>query len=194
MTPFIPRGSNLGVATLTGVQGRSARLRSARLFYPSRTPARHRHSCLDQSLSSRGQLPLRARSDNHVISSTQRRGAPDREGALVGSGRSGGPGTRRSDVVRDIVERYPVAGVILDDYFYPYPSRSYSERLLSRTATSYAKIWWQCGLRRLASRRILTSLISRFTLTLSKAARPDILFGVGPFGIYQKGLSCLRLP
>ncbi len=29
------------------------------------------------------------------------------------------------NVVRDIVERYPVAGVILDDYFYPYPSRSY---------------------------------------------------------------------
>ncbi len=88
------------------------------------------------------------------------------------------------NVVRDIIERYPVAGVILDDYFYPYPSRQY--RNGSFPDQVYYKRYggnldlgdWR--------RENISKLIKALHDTV-KSARPDMLFGVSPFGIYRKG-------
>ena len=87
-------------------------------------------------------------------------------------------------VVRDIVERYPVAGVILDDYFYPYPSRSYRNGAFPDRAY-YAKYGGNTDLGNWR-RRNINKLISTLHDTI-KEVRPDILFGVSPFGIYRKG-------
>ncbi len=67
-----------------------------------------------------------ARAGNHV--SHRFTGAVHRIGNALWLD-PGDPAVREHvvNVVRDIVERYPVAGVVLDDYFYPYPSRSYAK-------------------------------------------------------------------
>jgi uncharacterized lipoprotein YddW (UPF0748 family) len=88
------------------------------------------------------------------------------------------------NVVRDIVERYPVAGVILDDYFYPYPSRRYASASFPDHAF-YAKYGGDTELgdwRRQNVNKLITELHDAV-----KKARPGILFGVSPFGIYRKG-------
>jgi uncharacterized lipoprotein YddW (UPF0748 family) len=87
-------------------------------------------------------------------------------------------------VVRDIVERYPVAGVILDDYFYPYPNRSYRNGSFPDRAY-YAKYGGNMDLGDWR-RQNINKLISTLHDTV-KEVRPDILFGVSPFGIYRKG-------
>jgi uncharacterized lipoprotein YddW (UPF0748 family) len=88
------------------------------------------------------------------------------------------------NVVRDIVERYPVAGVILDDYFYPYPSHSYPKGSFPDHAF-YAKYGsnFEIGDWR---RQNINSLIRQLHDAV-KAARPGAQFGVSPFGIYSKG-------
>ena len=87
-------------------------------------------------------------------------------------------------VVRDIVEHYPVAGVLLDDYFYPYPSRGYPKGAFPDHAF-YARYG---GGMELADwrRQNINRLIEELHDTV-KAVRPDALFGVSPFGIYRKG-------
>jgi len=88
------------------------------------------------------------------------------------------------NVVRDIVERYRVAGVVLDDYFYPYPSRGYVKGSFPDHAF-YIKYG---GNKDLGDwrRQNINKLISDLHDAI-KEARPDILFGVSPFGIYKKG-------
>jgi uncharacterized lipoprotein YddW (UPF0748 family) len=89
------------------------------------------------------------------------------------------------NVVRDIVERYPVAGVVMDDYFYPYPSRTYAKGSFPDHAF-YAKYG---GKEVLADwRRQNINKLVRELHEAIKQARPDILFGVSPFGIYRKGI------
>jgi uncharacterized lipoprotein YddW (UPF0748 family) len=124
-----------------------------------------------------------ARAGNHV--SHQLAGAVHRIGSALWLD-PGDPAVREhvANVVRDIVERYPVAGVILDDYFYPYPSRSYPKGSFPDHAF-YAKYGsnFEIGDWR---RQNINSLIRQLHDTV-KAARPGVLFGVSPFGIYSKG-------
>jgi uncharacterized lipoprotein YddW (UPF0748 family) len=87
-------------------------------------------------------------------------------------------------VVRDIIGRYPVAGVILDDYFYPYPSHNFPRGSFP-DHTFYARYGghgdigdWR--------RENINKLIEELHDTI-KEVRPDALFGVSPFGIYTKG-------
>jgi uncharacterized lipoprotein YddW (UPF0748 family) len=124
-----------------------------------------------------------ARASNHV--SHQLSGAVHRIGSALWLD-PGDPAVREHvvNVVRDIVERYPVAGVILDDYFYPYPSRSYPKGSFP-DHTFYAKYGsnFEIGDWR---RQNINSLIRELHDTV-KAARPGAQFGVSPFGIYSKG-------
>jgi uncharacterized lipoprotein YddW (UPF0748 family) len=124
-----------------------------------------------------------ARASNHV--SRQLAGAVHRIGSALWLD-PGDPAVREHvvNVVRDIVERYPVAGVILDDYFYPYPSHRYPKGSFPDQAF-YAKYGsnieigdWR--------RQNINSLIRQLHDTV-KAARPGAQFGVSPFGIYSKG-------
>ncbi|HKM58972.1 MAG TPA: family 10 glycosylhydrolase [Chthoniobacterales bacterium] len=87
-------------------------------------------------------------------------------------------------VVRDIVEHYAVAGVILDDYFYPYPSRDYSTGSFP-DHSFYARYGAHSDIgdwRRDNINRLIRDLSETIRET-----RPGILFGVSPFGIYSKG-------
>jgi uncharacterized lipoprotein YddW (UPF0748 family) len=87
-------------------------------------------------------------------------------------------------VVRDIIERYPVAGVILDDYFYPYPSHNFPRGSFP-DHTFYARYGGHADIGDWR-RENINKLIEELHDTI-KEARPDALFGVSPFGIYTKG-------
>jgi len=98
----------------------------------------------------------------------------------------GEPAVRKHivEVIRDILERYTVSGIILDDYFYPYPGRAYSRGSFP-DRSSFAKYGGGMALddwRRQNVNRLIEELH-----TTIKATRPGALFGVSPFGIYSQG-------
>ncbi|MDL5045800.1 family 10 glycosylhydrolase [Oscillatoria amoena NRMC-F 0135] len=90
-------------------------------------------------------------------------------------------------VVQDLVRRYDLAGIHYDDYFYPYPKpgkkntsfpdrRTYEEYKRSGGSLSFAD--W---------RRENVNKLIRQTHQAVKAIKPNVKFGVSPFGIYTKG-------
>jgi uncharacterized lipoprotein YddW (UPF0748 family) len=101
----------------------------------------------------------------------------------------GSPEVRRHihNVVRDLVARYDIAGIHLDDYFYPYPpekggtpnfpdDKTYAAYRAS--GGSLSKADWR--------RDNVNSLIRDLSETVH-SSRPGLKFGVSPFGIYTKG-------
>ena len=90
-------------------------------------------------------------------------------------------------VVRDLVSRYPVAGVVLDDYFYPYPGNGYARGMFPDAGT-YGR--YRAGGGSLEIGRWRRQNVNRLIHDIQsvvKSARPGALFGVSPFGIYTKG-------
>ena len=86
-------------------------------------------------------------------------------------------------VVADVARRYDVAGIHFDDYFYPYPSvgklpdgKTY-DRYRAGGGTLSLGDWRRDNVNRLIAR----------SSQAAKEARPGIVFGVSPFGIYTKG-------
>ena len=101
----------------------------------------------------------------------------------------GAPEVRRhvNAVVRDLVTRYDIAGVHLDDYFYPYPTEKGDLPKFpdDKTYAAYqaaggnlAKADWR--------RANVNALIRELSQTVH-STRPGLQFGVSPFGIYTKG-------
>jgi uncharacterized lipoprotein YddW (UPF0748 family) len=88
------------------------------------------------------------------------------------------------EVIRDILRRYAVSGVILDDYFYPYPSRSYTRGAFP-DHSSFAK--YGGGMEIGDWRRQNVNRLIQEAHQAIKEIRPTALFGVSPFGIYRKG-------
>ena len=90
---------------------------------------------------------------------------------------------RRSlDVVADVVRRYAVDGVHLDDYFYPYPEKD----LEFPDALTYERYKSQGGRMSLGDWR--RDNINRFVRELYrsvKAIRPGVEVGISPFGIWR---------
>ena len=88
-------------------------------------------------------------------------------------------------VVNDLVSRYPVAGVVLDDYFYPYPDSGIPRGTFPDGAT-YARYRAGGGSLGLADwrRANVDTLIRDLRRTVS-GARAGAAFGVSPFGIYR---------
>ena len=91
------------------------------------------------------------------------------------------------NVARDLAKRYDVAGVHLDDYFYPYPTNSGAVYPFpdDRTYAAYraaggalAKPDW---------RRNNVNTLVREIGEAVHSAKPGAIFGVSPFGIYTKG-------
>jgi uncharacterized lipoprotein YddW (UPF0748 family) len=101
----------------------------------------------------------------------------------------GDPAVRRhvTAVVKDLLDRYAVAGVVLDDYFYPYPTRG-NPRGYFPDSTTYSRYRSGGGTLSLDDwrRHNVDLLISELHETV-KAVRPGALFGVSPFGIYTHG-------
>ena len=85
-------------------------------------------------------------------------------------------------IARDIVRRYDVDGLHIDDYFYPYPAngeemQDYEEQYRQRTGISTAE--------RDNRRR---AHVNNFIRKLSQAVKEEkwwVKFGVSPFGIYH---------
>lgn len=84
-----------------------------------------------------------------------------------------------TDVVRDIVRRYEVDGIHMDDYFYPYriPGKEFPDQ------KSYAK--YGNGMPKDAWRR---SNCDSIIVQIQKAIReqkPWVKFGISPFGVWR---------
>lgn len=83
------------------------------------------------------------------------------------------------DVVRDIVSRYDVDAIHIDDYFYPYPGKT----PFNADAASYAKFGkgqdrgdWR--------RHNVDMLIEQLHYTIRRT-KPWVRFGISPFGIWR---------
>ena len=92
-------------------------------------------------------------------------------------------------VVTDLLDRYAIAGIHLDDYFYPYPS--YLEKLPGgefpddRTWAAYRDAGGtrdRDGWRREQVDTLVEAIHQRV-----KASGADRVFGISPFGIYRPG-------
>jgi len=89
-------------------------------------------------------------------------------------------------VIADVARRYDVAGIHIDDYFYPYPAPG--KTINFPDAETYEA--YRRGGGRLALndwRRENVNAIVRDIHRAVKGVKPSLLFGVSPFGIYTKG-------
>lgn len=91
-----------------------------------------------------------------------------------------------NDVVMDLVQRYDIDGVHMDDYFYPYPSYngsadfpdSVSWLAYQQNGGKLSRADWR--------RDAVNQLVERLYKNI-KASKPWIKFGVSPFGIWRPG-------
>ncbi len=93
-------------------------------------------------------------------------------------------------IIEDIITRYNIDGVHIDDYFYPYPS--YLTTLPNKQFPDIVE-WKQYKkrgglLKRDAWRRSNINKIVKKIYMLIKKERPSILFGISPFGIYRPNM------
>ena len=83
------------------------------------------------------------------------------------------------DVVKDIMERYDVDAIHIDDYFYPYPVAGKP----IPDDGSYAK--FGKGMNRADWRRHNVNLLIEQLYTTIKDTKPWVRFGISPFGIWR---------
>lgn len=93
------------------------------------------------------------------------------------------PGTRDyvTSVVCDIVRRYDVDGIHMDDYFYPYPTRDpfpddRSFARFNRAFPPQEKPAW---------RRENVDILIKMISDSIKAIKPWVRFGISPFGVWR---------
>ena len=91
---------------------------------------------------------------------------------------------RTYNVILDVVKRYDLDGVHLDDYFYPYPiaGQSFPD---DKTYQAYRRAG---GTLSLADwrRDNVNQLVQRLATGI-RATKPHVKFGISPFGIYRPG-------
>lgn len=88
------------------------------------------------------------------------------------------------DVVRDIVSRYDVDAIHMDDYFYPYPvagtsfpdDNSFNMYAASQGFSANQRADWR--------RNNVNLLIQQLKYTIA-GTKPWVRFGISPFGIYR---------
>ena len=98
---------------------------------------------------------------------------------------------RRSlEVMIDVVKRYDVDGVHLDDYFYPYKEKGPDGQLLDfPDGPSYSRYLASGGLLNRADwrRKNVDDFIERLYTEIKKTKK-WVKFGISPFGIYRPGV------
>jgi uncharacterized lipoprotein YddW (UPF0748 family) len=114
----------------------------------------------------------------------------------------GNPAARKYvlETILDVVRRYDIDGVHLDDYFYPYQEtrtvvrRVHRRRVRERRVIQFAdgKTWKKYGLAqgwsdRDAWRRANIDDFVRTLYQRVKAIKPSVLVGISPFGIWRSG-------
>lgn len=93
-------------------------------------------------------------------------------------------------VVMDLVNRYDIDGIHMDDYFYPYPSYngnvdfpdSVSWTAYQRSGGKLSRGDWR--------RDAVNKLVERLYKNI-RAAKPWVKFGLSPFGIWRPGYPAL---
>ena len=89
-----------------------------------------------------------------------------------------------TEVIVDVVERYDVDGVHFDDYFYPYPPNQITDEDQATFET-----YNEAGLAEIEDwRRYNVDELIRHVHEGIEATRPEVVFGVSPFGIWQDGV------
>jgi uncharacterized lipoprotein YddW (UPF0748 family) len=97
---------------------------------------------------------------------------------------------RAINVMTDVVRRYNVDGVHMDDYFYPYP-RNVGGRMKDQFDDSRSYQDYRNKGGRLGLRDWRRSNIDRFVHQLYqsiKSVRRTVKFGISPFGIWRPGV------
>jgi uncharacterized lipoprotein YddW (UPF0748 family) len=97
-------------------------------------------------------------------------------------------------VTMDIVHRYDIDGVAIDDYFYPYPKEgaafpdeeSYTKYVAKLRADAPPGTAVRPLTKALWREQNINNFVERF-YTEIKAAKPYVLVGVAPFGIWRPG-------
>lgn len=90
-------------------------------------------------------------------------------------------------VTRDVIRRYDVDGIHIDDYFYPYQEFDKNRKLIDfPDDDSYAR--YGRGLSRGDWRRKNVDDMVRDLYRTIKAERKSVKFGISPFGIYRPGI------
>ncbi len=90
-------------------------------------------------------------------------------------------------IVMDVVKRYNIDGVHMDDYFYPYPEKSSKGGYLPfNDVTAFSTYKTHGGNLPLNRwrRHNIDDFVQRLYLHV-KAMKPWVLFGISPFGIWQ---------
>lgn len=91
-------------------------------------------------------------------------------------------------VMVDVVKRYDVDGIHVDDYFYPYPVSKDSVEVPFPDSASYARYQARGGkLGRSDWRRWNVDEFVRLLYKRTKAAKPWVKVGISPFGIWRPG-------
>lgn len=88
------------------------------------------------------------------------------------------------NVILDVVDRYDVDGIHLDDYFYPYPIKD-QDFPDQKTYEAYQEAGGELSLG--DWRRDNVNKIVERLYTGIKATKPTVKFGISPFGIYRPG-------
>ncbi len=96
---------------------------------------------------------------------------------------------RTKRVVLDVVARYDIDAVHLDDYFYPYPERDRRGRVIAfPDGPSWQKYQRAGGTMSLADwRRSNVDVLVRELHDGIHKAKPWVRFGISPFGIWRPG-------
>ena len=92
-------------------------------------------------------------------------------------------------VILDVVRRYDVDGIHLDDYFYPYPERTADKRVIDfPDGASWRR--YQAGGGKLAREDWRRENVNTFVRRLNDAIHAEkswVRFSVSPFGIWRPG-------
>jgi uncharacterized lipoprotein YddW (UPF0748 family) len=91
---------------------------------------------------------------------------------------------RAYNVMMDVVRRYDIDGIHLDDYFYPYPieGQTFPD---SKTYAAYRSTGGQLSLGDWRRENVNQMVLRLFQGI--KAIKPHVKFGISPFGIYRPG-------
>ena len=90
-------------------------------------------------------------------------------------------------VIRDVVRRYDIDGVHIDDYFYPYPNKDKAgNKIPFDDQASYAR--YGGGQKRDDWRRANVNGFVRSFYSMVKTEKPWVKVGISPFGIWRPGV------
>ncbi len=91
-----------------------------------------------------------------------------------------------NSVVEDLVKRYDIDGIHMDDYFYPYPSYNFNEDFPDTLSwKAYLKSGGKLS-RGDWRRDAVNKLVERMYHTI-KSIKPWVKLGISPFGIWRPG-------